>query len=100
MSKLLGTVSSEDGPLLVADANIIRLWRGIDEGGADYKRACETPGNGASITLGGGNGLVWDMGGPGTTDVLRKSDSELVLSLRIRSAVLDGVVAGVISTRA
>ena len=79
MSKLLGTVSSEGGPLLIADATFIQSWRGIDDGGADYDRACELSGNGGEITLGAGHGVLWEMG-PGTATVVRQSESTLVLS--------------------
>jgi hypothetical protein len=83
----LGTVSSEGGPLLLADARIIPDWSGVGADGTsvDYERACSAldavpPRDGAFIAVGAGHALVWELGGPGTADVFRKSDVELVLS--------------------
>ena len=36
----LGTVSSEGGPFLIADARAARTWRGAEEGSRDYDAAC------------------------------------------------------------
>jgi hypothetical protein len=50
---------------------------------ADYERACralDPSADGAFIAVGAGQVLVWELGGPGTADVFRKSDAEIVLS--------------------
>jgi hypothetical protein len=80
--KFLGTVSSEGGPILLADASVAQAWNGVHGDGSDYERVCvlldQTP-DGARILIGSGEGLLWDAGGPGTVDIVRKSSSELVL---------------------
>jgi hypothetical protein len=68
--------------LLLADARVIRVWRGCHEGSRDYERACEAIGDAdaSPIAIGSAFGLLWHMGGPGTTHVFQVGDSGLVLS--------------------
>src|SRR5579871_680659 len=81
--KYLGAVSSEGGPLLLADARLARDWRGSDEDGSDYARACdlfageERPGG--PISIGQGQGIVWDLEDAGTADVFRVETGRIVL---------------------
>lgn len=69
-------VSSEGGPILIVDAELLGNWRGID--GDDYRRACsvvessQTP-DGGVVTINNGEGLVWNIGGPGSAFVIRNS---------------------------
>jgi hypothetical protein len=79
----LGHVSSEGGPFLILDAAWLGDWGGEDLG--DYQRVCDwldehpdQPGYQADI--GPSSGLVWELGGAGTADVFRQSDSRVVLS--------------------
>lgn len=78
--KHLGTVSCEGGPLLISDAIYVRAWRGIDDDGSDYERACQAIDAEATATamipVDGKNCLLWDFGGPGTADAIElKTDS-------------------------
>jgi hypothetical protein len=75
----VGSVSSEGGPLLVADALTVAKWRGVEDGGADYDRACRVSSPGGSLAMGGSMGIIWDLGGPGTAGVLREGFSGLVI---------------------
>ena len=80
--KKVGTVSSEGGPLLVVEATIARSWRGADND--DYERACEIlstepMAEARLISIANGEGLIWDMGGPGISDVFLKSSTHLVV---------------------
>ena len=81
--KYIDNVDSEGGPFLLADAVIMRDWRGSEEDGSDYERACqslradpELPG--ALIPVESGKALVWDPYGAGTGDVFIKSQGHLV----------------------
>ena len=61
----IGHVSGEGGPLLLADLITVTSWRGVEEGGKDYERACdlllEGPGReGCSMAIEGGTGVVWE----------------------------------------
>lgn len=71
----LPTVSSEGGPLLVADYESLRPWKGAFDDSGDYERACGALGTNtvAEIEAGSNPVLVWDMGGPGTACVVRVS---------------------------
>lgn len=77
----IGNVSSEMGPLLIADASTARLWRGSDGDGADYKLACdltlETPA--AFIAIGDQRAVVWEMEAPGMAEVFADLLSRLIL---------------------
>jgi len=81
----LGTVSSEGGPFLIADARAARTWRGAEEGSRDYDAACsalEQMGRwrwGIPWHLDGLGAAVWEPGGPGTSWVFRREDGGLVL---------------------
>jgi hypothetical protein len=80
----LGYVSTEGGPLLVADRVSAAAWRGASLGGTDYSRACELleVGHGTaggSLALGGNEGIVWDMP-TGTADIWRRRPDVIVIS--------------------
>lgn len=82
--QVLGSVSSEGGPLLLADALAVRSWRGAAEGSTDYSRLCEAldragPSWGLSWKLGDCDTVVWEAEGAGTADVLRPSPSSILL---------------------
>lgn len=62
-------ISSEGGPLLIADAEVMRSWSGVD--GPDYERACEffdhNPSiEGGDMDVGHSKGILWEMSGAGT----------------------------------
>ena len=61
-------VSSEGGPILVADFEALRSWRGAFHDSGDYERACDALGSNSlvEIEVGDDQVLVWDIGGPGT----------------------------------
>jgi len=82
--KYLDAVNSEGGPFLIADAEIAHHWRGTEEGGTDYRRACqvfltfpEPPG--ALIPVGPGQALVWEPEGAGTGDVFIDGQGHLTI---------------------
>jgi hypothetical protein len=80
----LGYVSTEGGPLLVADRVSAAAWRGASLGSTDYCRACELldigPGTaGGSLALGENEGIVWDMP-TGTADIWRRRPDVIVIS--------------------
>ncbi len=84
----LGTVSSEGGPLLIADAETAQNWRGFDEDedeeNGDYQLACDAldavPSSpGVALKIGDANFVVWEMGGSGVADVMRISASEIMI---------------------
>jgi hypothetical protein len=75
-------VNSEGGPLLLVDANYGNFWSGID--GPDYDRACEFFDShplfpGGPISIGDGNGLLWEMSGAGTAYIFDREDNGLVI---------------------
>src|SRR5215831_14567820 len=81
----VGHVSGEGGPLLLVDWKTALGWRGVEDGGRDYERACalfnEKPlVEGLVIEVGGGSGLVWNMEGGGTADVFRRGSEYAVIS--------------------
>lgn len=78
----LGFVSSESGPLLLVDVEDLEHWGGTARG--DYERIChwldDRPGlPGYETEVGAKRGLVWELGGPGTSDVFRRSPHDLLL---------------------
>jgi hypothetical protein len=80
----LGSVSTEGGPLLVADLSVALTWRGTDGDGRDYQRACDLLerdpfARGTFIEVAGREALLWDMP-TGTADVWRRGDGALVLN--------------------
>ena len=84
----LDAVSSEGGPLLIADAETARKWRGFGEedgDGEDYKIACDaleasaTRPPGLELQTGDSSYVIWDMGGSGTADILRVSLNEIMI---------------------
>lgn len=69
-------ISSEGGPLIIADAEVMRSWSGVD--GSDYERACEffesNPSiEGGDMDVGHNNGILWEMNGAGTAYVFQSS---------------------------
>ena len=72
-------VSSEGGPVLVADFEALRSWRGAFHGSGDYDRACRTLGAAtvAQIRVGSHEALLWDIGGPGTADIVLVSPTHI-----------------------
>lgn len=79
----IGSVSSEGGPLLLADANTARLWHGVEEDGSDYKRACSLPDSfsnpGGPLLIGQDYGIIWRLGGAGTAHVFANSENQFLL---------------------
>lgn len=65
-------VSSEGGPLLIADFEALRSWRGAFHDSGDYQRVCDTLGADtfADLSDGSHQALVWDFGGPGTANIV------------------------------
>jgi hypothetical protein len=59
-------ISSEGGPLLLADEVALREWKGSFHEGTDYERACRVVTNGHIGALDDGRILVWDIDGAGT----------------------------------
>ena len=79
---LVGVVSTEGGPLLIADRELASGWTGAL--GTDYQRACDLfdadpdmPGG--PVALDGGWGLLWDMP-TGTAEVWRRGAAQLTIS--------------------
>jgi len=72
-------VSSEGGPILVADFDTLCSWRGAFHDSGDYERACQTLGAAtlAQIQIGSHQAIVWDIGGPGTADIVVASPSHI-----------------------
>ncbi len=72
-------VSSEGGPVLIADFEALRSWRGAFHDSGDYQRACDALGTAALTEFHVGNhrALVWDIGGPGTADIVRVSPTHI-----------------------
>jgi hypothetical protein len=82
--EIIGNVSTEGGPFLLADAMAVRSWRGTADGSDHYDRLCEVlsrvgPGWGAPWLLGDCPAVFWEPEGEGTADVLVTSSSSLVL---------------------
>ena len=67
--------------MLLVDALLAPSWSGSD--GEDYDRACTLLMNGkipgASILVGTGSGILWDIQGPGTVDVYSNEQGHFVL---------------------
>jgi hypothetical protein len=80
--KHLGCVSSEGGPLLLTDAVAAENWKGIDDAGQDYARACQIFDDavpGGLLAIGEEQALVWDMEDAGTSDVFANEGGFIVL---------------------
>jgi len=78
----LGFVSTEGGPLLIADRAVLGGWSGAD--GPDYDRACDlleealdaddqAQGLLVEVPIGESSALLWDLA-PGTVTVCRSED--------------------------
>src|SRR5215470_11302259 len=81
----IGRVSGEGGPLLLTDLITVTSWRGIEEGGKDYERACdllgEGPGTeGCAIAIGRETGVVWEIEGGGTAGVFRRGQDYAIVT--------------------
>jgi hypothetical protein len=81
----LGHVSTEGGPLLIADREGALSWKGVfGEGNDDYQRVCDRlnvhrNAPGFEIDLRGQAAIVWDM--PiGTAEIWRVAGESLVIS--------------------
>lgn len=74
-------VSSEGGPVILADFEALRSWRGAFHDSGDYERACETLGDSTicELAVGGLRAVVWHMGGPGTADIVQVSAEHISL---------------------
>ncbi|RYD84978.1 MAG: hypothetical protein EOP84_03910 [Verrucomicrobiaceae bacterium] len=72
-------VSSEGGPIILADFHALRGWKGAFESSGHYQMACELleRSNPATMTFAGRESIVWDFGGPGTGDIILVSDSHI-----------------------
>lgn len=82
--KIVGSVSSEGGPFLLADAVAVRAWRGAAEGQADYEQLCDRlaqagPTWGCPLRIGECAAVVWEAEGEGTADVLVAAPDSLLL---------------------
>lgn len=82
--RYLGYVSTEGGPLMIADLRVAAKWSGGGGGASDYERACRAleagpavPG--AQIDVDGATAVIWDMP-PGTADVWRRALDVLVVT--------------------
>jgi hypothetical protein len=66
-------ISTEGGPIIVADFSTLSGWKGAFDSGQDYERACKSLTEGKSIaqmTVNGGTAVVWNFGGAGTANVV------------------------------
>lgn len=75
-------ISSEGGPLLIADAEVMQSWKGVDD--SDYERACElfddNPGiEGGEIGIGSGSAILWEMNGAGTAYVFTSDEGSFTI---------------------
>lgn len=82
--QLLGCVSTEGGPLLIADLSAASKWSGLDGEPSDYDRllgqlqgAGDPPG--LQIDLAGIPVVVWQMP-TGTAEIWRRDDNSLLIS--------------------
>ena len=84
MIKRIDYVSTEGGPLLFINWSVASEWKGVDQDSSDFDRACDIFDSnqnlkGAEIEVGEDKGIVWEIGGPGTGIVFRKSVDQLVI---------------------
>jgi hypothetical protein len=80
----LGHVSTEGGPLLIADLHVAANWAGAEGAARDYERAREAleagpavPG--VQVDVAGATAVIWDMP-TGTADVWRHTPDILVVT--------------------
>jgi hypothetical protein len=81
---LLGTVSTEGGPILIADFEAASKWSGIDGEPSDYERLIghlEVAGDapGLQIDLAGIPAIAWQMP-TGTAEIWRRGKDSLLIS--------------------
>jgi hypothetical protein len=74
----LPCVSSEGGPLLIADAEALRDWSGAFGAGDDYRRACAAI-DSKGIGVLGDRILVWDIEGGGIAYLTQYDDRSFKL---------------------
>lgn len=84
MVKYLGYIDAEGGPIIVVDLNLAPLWRGTDDDGEDYRRACEffdaNPAvEGGAISIASGTGTIWELNGAGTVDIFEVGNNCLTI---------------------
>jgi hypothetical protein len=85
--KHLFYVNAEGGPLLCADVQAMRTWRGATSGAPDYDALCalfdaESHCEGAVIEIAGRPAVAWEMGGAGTAHVFR-DDAGIIRIVRV-----------------
>jgi hypothetical protein len=85
--KHLFYVNAEGGPLLCADVQVMRTWRGAMPGAPDYDALCaifdaEPHCEGTVIELAGSPAVAWEMEGEGTADVFR-DDAGIIRIVRV-----------------
>jgi hypothetical protein len=72
-------VSSEGGPIILADFDALQRWRGAFDSSGHYEFACQQleRGNPSPMMFGSRESVVWDFGGPGSGDIILVSDSHI-----------------------
>jgi hypothetical protein len=72
-------VSSEGGPILLGDFEVLRGWRGAFDSSDHYDTACQLLGrnNPSQLVFTGAESVVWDFGGPGTGFIVLGSESHI-----------------------
>lgn len=82
--KHIGYINTEGGPLILIDAFLAPKWKGIEEDGTDYKRACSLFDSnqileGGIIPIEDSHALLWEMEGAGTADVFKKDENHFFI---------------------
>ena len=78
-TKRLPHVSSEGGPIILADFPSLLGWRGAFESSGHYEAACKLldHANPAVLVFSGIESVLWEFGGPGTGHIVTVSDSHI-----------------------
>lgn len=81
MITYLGNISTEGGPLIIADSNIINNWNGVE--GNDYVQLCnifdsDLTLEGFPITFKSNSPITWELEGGGIVDIY-KNETEIIL---------------------
>jgi len=65
--------------VLLADFDDLRSWKGAFHESGHYERACETLGDTSltQIQIGLREAIVWDIGGPGTAEIIQVSATHI-----------------------